>query len=38
MTICCLYEAGDDHAYENIRFARFTLEWLTDGTDSAVTQ
>lgn len=32
-TICCLYEAGDDHPYENIRFARFTLEWLTDGAD-----
>lgn len=33
MTICCLYEGGDDHPYENIRFARFTLEWLTDGAD-----
>ncbi len=33
MTICCLYEAGYEHAYENIRFARFTLEWLTDGAD-----
>jgi len=33
MTICCLYEAGDDHPYENIRFARFTLDWLTDGAD-----
>jgi sialidase-1 len=31
MTIGCLYERGDKHAYEKIRFARFTLEWLTSG-------
>ena len=34
MTICCLYERGAEHPYEKITFARFTLEWLTDGTDS----
>ena len=30
MTMGCLYEADD---YGKIRFARFTLEWLTDGAD-----
>jgi len=33
MTICCLYERGEQHPYEKITFARFTLEWLTDGAD-----
>ncbi len=33
-TIACLYERGNKHAYEKIRFARFTIEWLTDGKDS----
>ncbi|MHC4616625.1 MAG: sialidase family protein [Planctomycetota bacterium] len=32
--IACLYEAGQEHPYETITFARFTLEWLTDGEDS----
>jgi sialidase-1 len=32
-TIACLYERGDKHAYETITFARFSLEWLTDGED-----
>ncbi|MHC4622888.1 MAG: sialidase family protein [Planctomycetota bacterium] len=32
--IACLYEAGQEHPYETITFARFTLEWLTDGQDS----
>jgi sialidase-1 len=32
--IACLYEAGKDHPYETITFARFTLEWLTGGKDS----
>ncbi|MHC4573658.1 MAG: sialidase family protein [Planctomycetota bacterium] len=32
--IACLYEAGQEHPYETITFARFTLEWLTDGKDS----
>ncbi|REJ72195.1 MAG: exo-alpha-sialidase [Planctomycetota bacterium] len=27
--IGCLYEAGDENAYETIRFARFNLDWLT---------
>jgi hypothetical protein len=33
MTIGCLYERGDNHAYEKITFACFTLEWLTNGAD-----
>jgi len=32
-SIGCLYERGDEHAYETISFARFTLRWLTDGKD-----
>ena len=30
MTIGCLYETDN---YRKIRFARFTLDWLTDGAD-----
>ena len=33
MNICCLYERGAGGAYETITFARFNLEWLTDGKD-----
>ena len=33
MTICCLYERGEQHAYETITLARFGLDWLTDGKD-----
>ncbi len=36
MTIGCLYERGKESAYETITFARFSLEWLTGGTDSIV--
>jgi len=32
-TIGCLYETGKERAYETITFARFTLDWLTDGKD-----
>lgn len=32
-TIGCLYERGGASAYENITFARFTLDWLTEGKD-----
>lgn len=32
-TIACLYERGDDSAYETLTLARFTLDWLTDGED-----
>ena len=32
-TIGCLYECGHESAYEWIRFARFSLGWLTDGKD-----
>ncbi len=34
MTICCLYERGEEHAYETITFARCDLAWLTDGQDA----
>ena len=33
-TAACLYERGDAKPYEKITFARFNLEWLTDGGDS----
>ncbi len=33
MTIGCLYERGDEHAYEKITFARLGLATLTDGED-----
>ena len=29
--IGCLYEAGDQNAYESIRFARFELDWVRSG-------
>ncbi|MFH1568942.1 MAG: exo-alpha-sialidase [Gemmatimonadota bacterium] len=32
-TIGLLYETGDQHPYERIRFARFSLEWLSEGRD-----
>jgi len=34
LTAACLYECGDQKAYEKITFARFNLEWLTDGRDT----
>ena len=33
-TIACLYERGEGRYSENLYFARFTLDWLTDGADS----
>ena len=33
LTIGCLYERGEQGPYEKITFARFNLEWLTDGKD-----
>ena len=33
-TIGCLYERGERSPYERITFARFSVEWLTDRTDS----
>lgn len=33
LTIGCLYERGEKNSYEKIAFARFTLEWLTEGRD-----
>ncbi len=32
--IACVYEAGRNHPYEKIVFARFTLAWLTGGTEN----
>jgi len=32
-TIGVFYETGKKHAYETISFARFNLEWLSDGAD-----
>ena len=34
MTIGCLYERGDRSSIEKLTFARFSLNWLTDGADS----
>ena len=31
--IACLYERGDESAYETITLARFGLDWLTQGMD-----
>jgi len=33
-SIGLLYERGITNPYESVTFARFTLEWLTDGKDS----
>ncbi len=33
--IHCLYEGGDEHAYEQLRLARFDLAWLTEGIRDA---
>jgi len=33
LTVGCLYECGEQHANERIAFARFSLEWLTDGAE-----
>jgi sialidase-1 len=27
--IGCLYECGEEHAYQRLTFARFAREWLT---------
>ncbi len=37
-SIGCLYEAGEKLAYESIRFARFSLGWLSKGRDGPLTQ
>jgi len=34
MEIACLYERGEQHANEKITFARFSLDWLSEGKDS----
>ena len=33
--IACLYEAGKNHLYETITFARFTIDWVTAGKENA---
>ncbi|MDB6170604.1 MAG: Sialidase [Verrucomicrobia bacterium] len=33
LTAGCLYECGEKEPYEKITFARFNVEWLTDGKD-----
>jgi hypothetical protein len=33
--IARLYEAGKNHPYETIAFARFTVDWLTAGKENA---
>lgn len=38
LTAACLYERGDRGTYEKITFARFNLEWLTDGKDTIATK
>ena len=34
MQIGCLYENGRHRPAEKVTFARFSLQWLTDGADS----
>ena len=36
MNICCLYERGENSAYETLSFAKFDVAWLTDGADTLV--
>ena len=33
-SIACLYERGQENAYETIHFARFSLDWLSGGSDT----
>jgi sialidase-1 len=33
MSICCLYERGEQGPYERITLARFSIEWLSGGED-----
>ena len=32
--IGCIYEGGEDSRRQWLRFARFTLSWLTEGKDT----
>jgi sialidase-1 len=34
MKIGCFYERGDRSSIDKVTFARFSLEWLTDGADA----
>ncbi|SDS49230.1 sialidase family protein [Opitutus sp. GAS368] len=34
----CLYECGEKDPYEKITFARFNVEWLTDGKDTLMSR
>jgi sialidase-1 len=38
LSIGLLFERGERSAYEGIAFARFTLDWLTDGRDRVATR
>jgi hypothetical protein len=33
--IACLYERGENHPYQTITFARFSLQWLSDFRDDS---
>ncbi len=33
LSVGLLFERGEQSAYEGIAFARFTLDWLSDGRD-----
>lgn len=37
-SVGCLYECGAKDPYERITFARFNLEWLTDGKDTILSK
>jgi len=34
LSLGCLFECGEKHAYETITFTHFTLDWLADGQDT----
>ena len=38
MTAGLLYERGDEDTYEKITFARFDLEWITNGKDKILSK
>lgn len=33
LSVGCLYERGEQQAYERITFARFDLDWLEESTE-----
>ena len=38
MTICCLYERGEKSAHDNVTFAQFNIEWLSNGADNLLVE